>query len=114
MHSLDDRKRALRAEVTARRLRPGSEVQVASQAVLSRLLSSGLFLGAPTAGLYLPLPSEVQTAGLARALEDAGTRVVYPVVGSREQAADTRSTHSVDRLREATDRRLSLDRKSVV
>ncbi len=80
MDSLDDRKRALRAQVNDRGPRSGAEVQAASSLLLRRLLASGLLLGARTVGLYRALPSEVQTDALALALERSGARVVYPVV----------------------------------
>jgi 5-formyltetrahydrofolate cyclo-ligase len=82
LDSLDDRKRALRARMKERSQLP-AEVQAASAALQQRLLASGLFAGARTVALFRSLPSEVQTAGLAEALSQAGVRVVYPVVPVR-------------------------------
>ena len=96
MDFLDDRKRALRTEVNGRRPRPGAAVQVASEALVHRLLASGLLSGARTVGLYRSLPSEAQTADLALALEQSGARVVYPVVRSGALLAGAGDIHSVD------------------
>jgi len=85
MDSVDDRKRALRAHVKGACRRPGPAVEAASTAAQRLLLASGLLSGARTIALYRALPSELQTAGLAQALEQAGARVVYPVVQDAER-----------------------------
>lgn len=96
MNSLDERKRALRTEVSGRRLRPGAELLAASEALLRRLLASGLLSEARTVGLYRSLPSEAQTADLALALEQTGARVVYPVVRLGALLPGEGVLHSVD------------------
>jgi 5-formyltetrahydrofolate cyclo-ligase len=85
--SLDDQKRALRAQVRARMPAPGSAAQVdASVAAQERLFRSALVAQARVIALYRALPSECGTASLAAALEAAGKEICYPVVlpGRRE------------------------------
>jgi 5-formyltetrahydrofolate cyclo-ligase len=81
MGSLDDQKRAVRAEVRARLPAPGSP-QFASASVRAqeRLLERALRRGPGMVALYRPLPAECGTATVAAALQSSGHEVCYPVV----------------------------------
>ncbi|HTO96614.1 MAG TPA: 5-formyltetrahydrofolate cyclo-ligase [Myxococcales bacterium] len=87
MASLDDQKRALRAEVRARLPRPGSpEFVSASVRAQERLLERAL-QGVPgMVALYRALPAECGTDAVAAALQEAGREVCYPVVAPGERA----------------------------
>jgi 5-formyltetrahydrofolate cyclo-ligase len=81
MDSLDQQKRALRAQVRSRMPLPGSpEHLAASVAAQERLAQSDLVAAARVIALYRALPSECGTASLAAALQAAGKEICYPVV----------------------------------
>ncbi len=72
-------KPALRAQMTAARLRLSSEDRAAlSQAIARRVLALDLFERARTLGLYAPMGAEVDTAEIARVALACGKRVAYP------------------------------------
>src|SRR5947209_35085 len=77
--TLDEQKRALRAQVRERMPR-GDSLVAASVAAQRRLAESELASHARVVGLYRALPSECGTASLAAALEAAGKEICYPVV----------------------------------
>jgi 5-formyltetrahydrofolate cyclo-ligase len=97
--ALDERKRALRAQLQAGPRPAREQIATASTAIASRLLqlfdegalrmpsAAPLPLGsrpaaapAPTIAIYRALPSEVQTAQLTAALVERGARIVHPIV----------------------------------
>jgi 5-formyltetrahydrofolate cyclo-ligase len=81
MTSLDEEKRALRAEVRARLPKPGSgEFVTASVRAQERLGTAAVESGARVVALYRALPAECGTASLAAALQATGREVCYPVV----------------------------------
>ena len=87
MASLEEQKRALRAEVRARLPKPGSpEFVSTSVRAQDRLAAAALESGARMVALYRALPSECGTASVAAALQAAGREVCYPAVvpGARE------------------------------
>ena len=91
MPSLDDQKRALRAEVRSRLPKPGSEEFVsASVRAQERLLQWALREGSGIVALYRALPSECGTASIAAGLRAAGREVCYPVVVPGERALQFR------------------------
>lgn len=96
MTSLEEQKRALRAEVRARLPKPGSEEFVsASVRAQERLLSQALRNGSGMVGLYRALPAECGTASAAAALQAAGREVCYPVVVPGELALQFRRASGV-------------------
>ena len=96
MPSLDDQKRALRAEVRARLPRPGTDAFVsASVRAQERLLAEALREGAGIVGLYRALPSECGTASVAAALQASGREVCYPAVVPTERALQFRKSAGV-------------------
>jgi 5-formyltetrahydrofolate cyclo-ligase len=81
MHSLDDQKRALRAEVRARLPAPGSpEFLSASLRAQQRLLEWALRRDPGMVALYRALPAECGTETVAAALQSSGHEVCYPLV----------------------------------
>jgi 5-formyltetrahydrofolate cyclo-ligase len=76
---ITDRKRALRAELTAARARlaPGVR-QAGAGAIAARLATLPRFGAATTVGLYAPLGAEVDAGLVARDRLAHGVRVVYP------------------------------------
>jgi 5-formyltetrahydrofolate cyclo-ligase len=81
MPSLEEQKRALRAEVRARMPKSGSPEMVAmSVAAQQRLAAAAVASGAQVIALYRALPSECGTASLAAELQVARRAVCYPVV----------------------------------
>ena len=93
MASLDDQKRALRAEVRARFPKAGSpELAAASARAQERLAATALQTGARVIGLYRALPSECGTASAGTALEAAGRQVCYPAVVPGVRALQFRRT----------------------
>ena len=79
-------KQALRAQMTAARLRLSSQHRAAlSHAIAGRVLALDLFERARTLGLYAPMGAEVDTAEIARAAIERGKRIAYPrlVEGAR-------------------------------
>jgi 5-formyltetrahydrofolate cyclo-ligase len=96
MDSIEEQKRALRAQVRLRILKPGSPEQVAaSVAAQTRLASSGLVSMAQLIALYRALPSECGTAALAAQLEALGRTVCYPVVSPGDRALSFRRSAGV-------------------
>jgi 5-formyltetrahydrofolate cyclo-ligase len=74
-----ERKRALRAEVLAARMRlPPSEREAASLAVAERVASLPAFAAARTLALYPAMGAEVDTAEIARRAQAAGKRLAWP------------------------------------
>lgn len=95
MSSLDDQKRALRAEVRSRLPKAGSaEFLTASVRAQERLLLQAL-QGRGIVALYRALPSECGTASLAAGLQAAGREVCYPVVLPGERALQFRRASGV-------------------
>jgi 5-formyltetrahydrofolate cyclo-ligase len=81
MHSLDDQKRALRAEVRARLPAPGSpKFLAASLRAQERLLERARRRDPGMVALYRALPAECGTEAVAAALQSSGHEVCYPVV----------------------------------
>lgn len=96
MDSLEEQKRALRAQVRQRMPRPGSPEQVAaSVAAQTRLATSELIAPARLIALYRALPSECGTAALATQLEALGRAICYPVVGERDRTLSFRRSVGV-------------------
>ena len=72
-------KRALRAEMVARRKRlPRAEREAASLAIAERLASLPAFAAARTVALYAGMGAEVDTAEIARRARAAGKRLAWP------------------------------------
>jgi 5-formyltetrahydrofolate cyclo-ligase len=96
MDSIEDQKRAIRAQVRSRMPKPGGPEHVAaSVAAQTRLWSSTLATGARLIALYRALPSECGTAALAAKLEASGVGVCYPVVSSVSRALAFRRSAGV-------------------
>src|SRR2546427_457888 len=96
MPSLDDRKRALRAELRNRLPKPGSpEFLAASVQAQARLATAALRSGARMVALYRALPSECGTAAAAAALQAKGCEVCYPAVVAGERALEFRRASGV-------------------
>jgi 5-formyltetrahydrofolate cyclo-ligase len=96
MDSLEEQKRALRAEVRARVPKPGSpEFVEASVRAQERLASAVLRAGARLIALYRALPSECGTASVAAALQGAGREVCYPAVVPGARALQFRRASGV-------------------
>jgi 5-formyltetrahydrofolate cyclo-ligase len=96
MDSVDEQKRALRAQVRLRMPKPGSPEQVAaSVAAQTRLASSGLIAGARLIALYRALPSECGTAALAAQLAALGLQVCYPVISNERRVLSFRRSAGV-------------------
>jgi 5-formyltetrahydrofolate cyclo-ligase len=76
---LEERKRALREEMKARRraLDP-AWAAAASARAQARVIGSAAFGRARTVALYAPDGGEVDTEAIGKACADAGKRVVYP------------------------------------
>ena len=91
MPSLDEQKRALRAELRNRLPKPGSpEFVAASVQAQDRLAAAALRTGARMVALYRALPSECGTASVAAALQAQGCEVCYPAVVPGERALQFR------------------------
>jgi len=91
MPSLEEQKRALRAEVRNRLPKPGSpEFVAASVQAQDRLANAALRSGARMVALYRALPSECGTAAVAAALQAQGCEVCYPAVAPGERALQFR------------------------
>ena len=91
MPSLDEQKRALRAELRNRLPKPGSpEFVAASVQAQDRLANAALRSGARMVALYRALPSECGTAAVAAALQAQGCEVCYPAVAPGERALQFR------------------------
>jgi 5-formyltetrahydrofolate cyclo-ligase len=96
MDSIEEKKRALRAQVRLRMPRPGSPEQVAaSVAAQARLAASSIVAKARLIALYRALPSECGTAALAAQLEAMGCGVCYPVVSPDNRALAFRRSAGV-------------------
>jgi 5-formyltetrahydrofolate cyclo-ligase len=96
MDSIEDQKRALRAQVRLRMPKPGGAEQVAaSVAAQTRLASSSLVAKARLIALYRALPSECGTAALAAQLEALGHGVCYPVVSPEKRVLSFRLSAGV-------------------
>jgi 5-formyltetrahydrofolate cyclo-ligase len=96
MISLEDRKRALRAEVRARMPKSGSpEFVTASVRAQERLGAAVARSGTRVVALYRALPSECGTASLAAALQAAGCEVCYPAVVPGERPLQFRRSAGV-------------------
>jgi 5-formyltetrahydrofolate cyclo-ligase len=96
MRSLDDQKRALRADLRARLPKPGSpEFVAASVRAQKRLEAAALQTGARLVALYRALGSECGTAAVAAGLQAAGRDVCYPAVVPGERALQFRRVSGV-------------------
>jgi 5-formyltetrahydrofolate cyclo-ligase len=74
-----ERKRALRAEITAARARLSpAEREALSRAVADRVVSLPAFAGASTLALYPAMGAEVSTAEIARRALAGGKRLAWP------------------------------------
>jgi 5-formyltetrahydrofolate cyclo-ligase len=87
MDSLEERKRALRAEVRGRR---PEDPEAAARAAQERLARSELLLAPRLVGLYRALPSEVPTHLLAGSLLARGIELCWPRVVPGQAALEFR------------------------
>jgi 5-formyltetrahydrofolate cyclo-ligase len=96
MPSLEDQKRALRAELRNRLPKPGSpEFVTASVQAQDRLAAAALRSGVRMVALYRALPSECGTAAVAAALQAQGCEVCYPALVPGERALQFRRASGV-------------------
>jgi 5-formyltetrahydrofolate cyclo-ligase len=96
---IDDAKRAMRREATARRREVAAPGDAARWLVDNMLSAGAIPEGAPVSGFW-PIGSEIDLAPLLRALAARGHTVALPVVVGRDRPLDFRAWREGDEMAE--------------